>query len=54
LVKAQRSNGSWWTEVPAVDWKQAGDLETADTCFGILFLTKATPLLTATKGAGDK
>ena len=54
LLKAQKSNGSWWTEVQAVDWKQAGDLETADTCFAMLFLTKATPLLTPTKGAGEK
>jgi hypothetical protein len=54
LLKHQRPDGSWHTGVKAVDWKQTGDLETADTCFGILFLTKATPLLTATKGAGDK
>jgi len=54
LLKYQRPDGCWWTGVKAVDWKQAGDLETADTCFGILFLTKATPLLTATKGAGEK
>lgn len=48
LLAKQRPDGSWWTEVPAEQWTQAGDLETADTCFAILFLTKATPPLLPT------
>jgi hypothetical protein len=54
LLEKQKPDGSWWTGLPGVVWKQAGDLETADTCFAILFLTKATPPLTRTEGAGRK
>src|SRR6185503_16116618 len=45
LLKGQKADGSWWTGLEGVQWKAAGDIETADTCFAILFLTKATPPL---------
>jgi hypothetical protein len=48
LLEKQKSNGNWWTGIDGVQWKQAGDIETADTCFAILFLTRATPPLVAT------
>ncbi len=48
LLGKQRTDGSWWTGIPGVQWKQAGDIETADTCFAVLFLTRATPPLVAT------
>lgn len=48
LLEKQKSDGSWWTGIQGVQWRQAGDIETADTCFAILFLAKATPPLTPT------
>lgn len=48
LIEKQRADGSWYTGIDGVQWKQAGDIHTADTCFAILFLTKATPPLVAT------
>ncbi len=48
LLEKQKKDGSWWTGIDGVQWRQAGDIETADTCFAILFLTKATPPLVAT------
>ena len=53
LLEKQKKDGSWWTGIDGVQWKQAGDIETADTCFAILFLTRATPPLVAT-GGGEK
>jgi len=53
LLSSQKADGSWFTGLVGV-WKQAGDLETADTCFAILFLTKATPPLVATEGGKSK
>ncbi|MBI3856873.1 MAG: terpene cyclase/mutase family protein [Planctomycetes bacterium] len=51
LLGKQKEDGSWWTG--ALD--KAVELDTtADTCFAILFLTKATPSLTATEGARKK
>src|SRR6185436_10116322 len=38
LLDKQKKDGSWWTGIEG-EWKAAGDIETADTCFGILFLT---------------
>ena len=46
LIDEQKPDGSWWTGIPGEQWKQAGDIETADTCFAILFLTRSTPRLT--------
>jgi hypothetical protein len=54
LLKGQKADGSWWTGLPGVQWKQAGDIETADTCFAILFLTKATPPLTISEDTRKK
>ncbi len=54
LLEKQKSDGSWWTGINGVQWKQAGDIETADTCFAILFLTKATPPLVATGDSKGK
>jgi hypothetical protein len=54
LLETQKADGSWWTGIPGVVWKQAGDLETADTCFAILFLTRATPPLIATEDPKKK
>ncbi len=48
LLEKQKKDGGWFTEITNGMWKQAGDLETADTCFAILFLTRATPPLVAT------
>lgn len=48
LIDKQRTDGSWYTGVEGEAWKQAGDIHTADTCFAILFLTKATPPLVET------
>jgi hypothetical protein len=53
LLDKQKKDGSWWTGVEG-EWKAAGDIETADTCFGILFLTRATPPLTATEDVKKK
>ncbi len=54
LLKSQKADGSWWTGLPGVQWKAAGDIETADTCFAILFLTKATPPLTISEDPRKK
>ena len=54
LLDRQRPGGAWFTGITEVLWKQAGDLETADTCFGILFLTKATPTLVPSVDARKK
>lgn len=54
LLKVQKPDGSWWTGLPGEQWKMAGDIETADTCFGILFLTKATPPLTISEDTRKK
>jgi len=54
LLRSQKADGSWWTGLPAVQWKEAGDLETADTCFAILFLTKSTPPLTVSEDPRKK
>jgi hypothetical protein len=48
LLSQQKADGSWHTGVEGVQWKQAGDIHTADTCFAILFLAKATPPLVPT------
>jgi hypothetical protein len=48
LIDRQKPDGSWYTGIEGVQWKQAGDIHTADTCFAILFLTKATPPLVPT------
>lgn len=45
LLDEQKADGSWWTEIPGAQWRQAGDIHTADTCFAILFLTRSTPRL---------
>jgi hypothetical protein len=45
LLDQQKPDGSWWTGIPGDQWRQAGDIETADTCFAILFLTRSTPSL---------
>lgn len=50
LLKKQKEDGSWFTGLNNPMWKQAGDLETADTCFAILFLSKSTPPLVASGG----
>ena len=47
LLENQKPDGSWNTGL-TTQWTQAGDLETADTCFAVLFLTRATPPLVAT------
>ncbi len=51
LLSKQKEDGSWWTgaKAPAVEMDT-----TADTCFAILFLTRATPSLTATEGGKKK
>jgi hypothetical protein len=54
LLQQQKADGSWWTGIPGEQWKQAGDIETADTCFAILFLTKATPPLTISEDTRKK
>ena len=54
LLKGQKADGSWWTGLEGVQWKAAGDIETADTCFAILFLTKATPPLTISEDTRKK
>src|SRR5207237_156716 len=54
LLENQAADGHWWTGIAGVQWKQAGDIETADTCFAILFLTKATPPLTISEDARKK
>lgn len=54
LFEKQKKDGSWWTGLEGVQWKQAGDIETADTCFAILFLTRATPPLIPTGGGKGK
>jgi hypothetical protein len=41
LLQQQKADGSWW-------------IETADTCFAILFLTKATPPLTISEDTRKK
>lgn len=43
LIENQKPDGSWWTGIPGRQWRQAGDIHTADTCFAILFLTRSTP-----------
>lgn len=48
LLEKQKADGSWWMGLTNLYWKQAGDLETADTCFAILFLSKATRPLVVT------
>ncbi len=45
LLDQQRADGSWWTGIEGQQWRQAGDIHTADTCFAILFLTRSTPRL---------
>lgn len=52
LIRNQRPEGSWGTGV-RMAWKAAGDLEAADTCLAILFLTRSTPPLVET-GATKK
>lgn len=54
LLEQQKADGSWWTGLDGVQWKQAGDIHTADTCFAILFLTKATPPLTISEDKRGK
>lgn len=54
LLEKQANDGHWWTGIEGVQWKQAGDIETADTCFAILFLTKATPPLTISEDVRGK
>jgi len=54
LLAKQKADGSWYTGIEGVQWKQAGDIHTADTCFAILFLTKATPPLVPTGDVKDK
>jgi hypothetical protein len=47
LLEKQMDNGSWWTGAKPA----ASEMDiTADTCFAILFLTRATPPLTPTEG----
>ena len=53
LLDKQKSDGSWTTGL-RTRWKQAGDLEVADSCFAILFLAKATRPLVATGGSTRK
>ncbi|HYF00870.1 MAG TPA: prenyltransferase/squalene oxidase repeat-containing protein [Planctomycetota bacterium] len=53
LLEKQRPGGGWFTGLDGL-WRQAGDLETSDTCFGILFLTKATPPLVPSVDARKK
>jgi len=51
LLGKQKEDGSWWTGA----FDKAAELDTtADTCFAILFLTKATPALTPTEGGKKK
>jgi len=51
LLSKQKEDGSWWTG--ALD--KAIEMDSvADTCFAILFLTRATPALTATEGGKKK
>ena len=51
LLAKQKDDGSWWTGA----LPKAGEMDvTADTCFAILFLTRATPALTATEGGKKK
>ncbi|MDF1701350.1 MAG: terpene cyclase/mutase family protein [Planctomycetota bacterium] len=45
LIDQQKDDGGWWTGVEGVQWRQAGDIQTADTCFAVLFLTRSTPRL---------
>lgn len=56
LLDEQRPDGSWWTGIEGQQWRQAGDIHTADTCFAILFLTRSTPHLRkpVVTGAGKK
>jgi hypothetical protein len=54
LLTKQKADGSWYTGIEGVQWKGAGDIETADTCFAILFLTKATPPLTISEDTRKK
>lgn len=51
LLAQQKEDGSWWTG--ALPKAEEMDV-TADTCFAILFLTRATPPLTATEGGKKK
>jgi hypothetical protein len=51
LLEKQKEDGSWWTGALP---KAAEPDTTADTCFAILFLTRATPPLTATEGGKKK
>ena len=41
--------GRGGTGIPGRQWLGAGDIETADTCFAILFLTKSTPPIPPTR-----
>lgn len=51
LLEKQKEDGSWWTGT----LPKAAEMDvTADTCFAILFLTRATPPLTPTEGAKKK
>jgi hypothetical protein len=51
LLSKQKEDGSWWTGA----LPKAVEMDvTADTCFAILFLTRATPPLTATEGSKKK
>jgi hypothetical protein len=51
LLEKQKPDGSWWTGA----FEKGIDLDTAaDTCFAILFLTRATPPLTPTEGGKKK
>ena len=47
LILNQRHDGSWSTEV-RLQWRAAGSMETPDTCFALLFLTRSTPPLVET------
>ncbi len=50
LLDNQRRDGSWTTG-EQMAWKAVGSMETPDTCFAILFLTRSTPPLVETGGA---
>lgn len=47
LLREQKKNGSWTTG-ESMQWTAAGSMETPDTCFAILFLTRSTPPLVET------
>jgi hypothetical protein len=52
LLEQQKPDGSWTVAgARKWDWTAVGDMQVADTCFAILFLTKATPTLIQTPGS---